>query len=331
VALLAALLAAAVFFILGGVMFGDGVLGRGPAAPIDRQAATAWLDARPFSGPLGHGVPATLGRSGAIAATLQAAGTWHQGSEAGQLFVVVPAAPVSGATAPRAPFALTVVTRDGKVAFAPTASSIPVVEGRWPPTPGGSKVTNGGPLPAPVAAWARAQYGPEGASVPVLQLGLAGEPKVLASWSPGAGGTVFRIVAPLDSFATGTADGQLMASSRALAAKVSTDGAAVTADRAALALALAQARAAQQVAAAANPPNPPPLAAAFAGANGVATADAQKLSADAATLTVDQDAATKATAAARGLTRTAAVATYDVWMRARAVIGWAPAGYGLTA
>jgi hypothetical protein len=345
-------LVAAVFFLLGGVilggLFGDGVLGSGPTAPgpgpIGRQAAAAWLDARPFSGPLAPGVPAGFGRSGAIAATLQAAGGWHHGSDAGQLFVVVPATPAAatpaaatpaaatpaaGVTAPRTPFTLTVVTRDGKVAFPPTVSLIPMVGGRLPPSPGRSKVTGGGPLPAPVAAWVQDRYGAKGASVPVLQLGLAGDPKVLAGWRPGAGGTVYRIGAPLDSFAPGTAGAQLMASSRALAAKVSADGAVVTADQAALALAQAQARTAEQVAAAANPPNPPPLAAAVAAANAAAITDGQRLSADTATLTADQDAATKAAAAARGLTRTATVATYDVWVRDQAVIGWAPAGYGL--
>lgn len=329
IAVLAAVVAAVVFFVLGGVVLGgSGTPSPGPG-PVARRAAAAWLTARSFARPLAPGVPATLDRSGAIAASsMQSAGQWHRGGEAGETFVVVPSTP--GATVAPTPFSVTVVTRNGKVAFPPTVSLIPVVNGRMPPAPGASRVTGGGPVPGAVAAWAQGQFGPKGVQPPLLQLGLAGDPKVVASWSPEAGGTVFRLRVPLDSLAPGTAQAKLVGIDQALAAKVTTDTSAVQADQAGLAQAQAQARAAQQAAATANPPNPPPLVAASLAANSVAVAATQKVNADTAVLTADRDAAAKGEALSQGETKTAAVATYDVWMRAQAVVGWAPAAYGVT-
>lgn len=329
VAVLAVVVAAVVFFVLGGVMLGgSGTPTPGPG-PVGRRAAAAWLNARSFAGPSAPGVPATLDRIGTIAASsVQSAGQWHHGGDAGETFVVVPAEP--GATTAQTPFAVTVVTRNGRLAFPPTVSLIPVVNGRMPPAPGGSRGTGGGPVPGTVAAWAQDQFGPKGVQPPVLQLGLAGDPTVVGRWSPEAGRTVYRLRVPLDSLAPGTAQAKQIGIDQALAAKVATDTSAVQADQAGLAQSQAQARAAQQAAATANPPNPPPLVAASIAANGVVVAAAQKLNADTAALTADRDAAAKSAGLSRGVTKTAAVATYDVWMRAQAVVGWAPAAYGVT-
>ncbi|MDQ2726066.1 MAG: hypothetical protein M3Y36_11320, partial [Actinomycetota bacterium] len=269
------------------------------------------------------------GRSGTIAAaSLQSAGQWHQGSEAGETFLVVPAAP-GGGPAP-GPFAVTVVTRNGRVAFPPTVSLVPVVNGRMPPAPGASKVTGGGPVPSAVAGWAQGQFGPKGVQPPALQLGLAGDPTNVVSWNPDAGGTVYRVRVALDSLASGTPEGELIENDQALTAKVAADTTAVQADQAALAPLQVAARAAFQASVTAVPPNPPPLANAFNAANATAIAAGQKLNADMATLTADRDAAAKAAPLARNSPKTAVIATYDVWMRAQAVVGWAPAAYGVT-
>ncbi|MDQ2729139.1 MAG: small ubiquitin-related modifier domain-containing protein, partial [Actinomycetota bacterium] len=89
IAVLAAGVTAVVFFVLGGVVLGSGSTSPGPGA-IGRRAAMAWLNARPFAGPLAPGVPSSLDRVGAIAvSSVQSAGQWHHGSEAGETFVVV--------------------------------------------------------------------------------------------------------------------------------------------------------------------------------------------------------------------------------------------------
>ncbi|MDQ6784203.1 MAG: hypothetical protein M3063_12355, partial [Actinomycetota bacterium] len=240
------------------------------------------------------------------------------------------AAPEATTTTVQPPFALTVVTRDGKLAFPPTVSLIPVVNGRMPPSPGSSKVTGRGAVPGPVIIWAQDQFGAKGVQPPQLQLGLDGEPTVEASWNPDAGGTVYRLKVNLDSLAPGTAESKLIANSQTIDAKVRADAIGVQADQAALSQAQAQARAAQQAAATAVPPNPPPLAAAVGAANATAASASQKLTADMAVLTADQAAEAKAAPASEGVTKVAAVATYDVWMRAQAVVGWAPAAYGVT-
>ncbi|MDQ6838466.1 MAG: hypothetical protein M3137_09090, partial [Actinomycetota bacterium] len=341
VAILAAAVAAVVFFVLGGVVLGSGSTPAPGPGPMARQAATAWVNARPFTGPLAPGVPARFGRVGAIASSaLTSAGQWHHGNEAGETFVVVPspqptAGPPTAAggtpplTAPQIPFVLTVVTMNGKVAFPPTVSLVPAVNGRMPPAMGASKLDGPGPAPRAISVWADSQFGPTGAQVPALQLGLAGGPSVETGWNPEAGGTVYRVKVSFDSLAPGTTGGKVIDVSQAIAAKLATDTAAGQADQMAVAQAQAQARAAQQATLAANPPNPPPLQAAFAAALGAVTVATQKLNADTTVLQADRLAGAKTAPLTQGLARTSVIATYDVWMRAQNVIGWAPAAYGI--
>lgn len=311
---------AAVLFVLGGIILGSGGSTPTGPGPVADRAASAWIAAHRFTGPLAPGVPADLGRKGAIAGMPQAGAVWHHGPDAGEAFIV--------AVPDTVPFGLTVVTHNGKLASAPTISLVPFVIGQRPPAPG-AKVTKGGPLPAPVTAWINGAFGPSGPLPPALRFGLSGSPRLLTTWSPAAGGTVLRIQLPLDSGAPGTPTGRLASAANDLNAKVDADNHAVSADQTALTQATGAAQAAQAAAAAglaANPPVPPNVIAVNNANNAVGGATT-KLNQDRALLAADQAASTKAVAAAK-VDTASAVATYDVWLRAQAVVGFAPAAYG---
>jgi len=322
-AVVAIVASAAVFFVLGGLIVGSGPPPSPGPGPVARQAATAWLAARSFTGPRAAGVPADLNRTGALPGSLQPAAQWHHGSSAGESFIVAP--PDGG------PYGLTVVTEGGRLALPPTFSPLPFVSGNAPPVPGRSRVSPGGTLPAPVAAWLQAVFGPDGTLPPAYGLGVSKAPQVLASWSPagGAGGQVLRIRLALDSAAPGTAAAKLAAGAEAANAGVAAGQAAVAADQKAVAQATAAARTAAAALAAANPAAPPDpaLVAAAGAANGAVIAANAKGMADTVALAAAQAAASKAVAAVP-TTSSKLVATYDVWMRAQTVVGYAPAAYG---
>lgn len=142
-AVLAVVVAGIVFLVLGGVVLGSGGTKPVGPGPVARQAADAWLAGRAFVGPRAGGVPTDLGRFGRITASLQPSGQWHNGSQAGETFIVTV---VNGSN-----LGLTVVTDRGKLAFSPTLSALPFVIGKAPPTPPRS-VTVGGGVPRTRAA-----------------------------------------------------------------------------------------------------------------------------------------------------------------------------------
>jgi hypothetical protein len=306
---------AAVAFVLGGVALGGGTTASGPG-PVATLAARAWLAARPFA-PATVGVPASLGRQGALTgATLQPLGQWHHGAQAGETFAV---------TAGSSTYGLTVVTTGGRLAFPPTAGPVPFIVGQRPPAP---PATLPGPagLPEPVRAWSLTTFGPKGPGLAATGLGLAHDPTVVASWSPAEGGVVYRVTVPLSSLAPGTTAGDYATTYQALVARVAADASANSAAQATNAQAQAASQAAFSDNNAANPPNPALQAAAAAQASAAAAA-LQRAQAAAAAFTAAQ--ATLTSSPKPATTATTAVATFDVWMRARSVVGWEPAGYGI--
>lgn len=317
----AAVVVAAVLFVLGGIILGSGGATATGPGPVGLRAAGTWLRAGTFAGPVAPGVPADLDRLGPISsASLQPVGQWRRGAQAGETFVV--------ASPGQAPYGLTVVTIHGKLAFSPTVGPLPFVIDRAPP-PAPSHSSGGGSLPASVTAWLQAEFGEKGQLPPVLRLGLARSPTVLASWSPAEGGTVYRMQVPLTSIAPGTPAGVAGATAAAAAAKVTAAAATVATDRASVVKANAAAQATAAALAGAGPTPPPPVTVASDQANAALAAANQKAAADTTALVAAQSAAA-ALPPASTVPAVSTIATYDVWMRAQSVVGWAPAAYGVT-
>lgn len=320
VAILAAAIAAIAFFVLGGAVLGSGSTSSGPG-PVARQAADAWLAARPFAGARTAGVPTNLARTGAIKATLQPGAQWHHDGRAGETFLV---SVVNGPT-----LGLTVVTDGGKVAFSPTLTPLPFVIGRAPPAPAGS-VATGGALPQPVATWLAGTFGPSGLLPPLIGFGLASPPVVLSSWAPAAGGTVLRIGLVLSSTAPGTPAARSTNAANAADAKVVADTRQLGADQGAAVQAGTALNNARAAAAGANPPNPPPLAAAVTTAQAALTNANAKVAVDRAALARDEQLKAATAGGGPAVSAASAQGTYDIWMRAQSVMGFAPAAYGVT-
>jgi hypothetical protein len=306
---------AVVAFLLGGVALGGASTATGPGRAAE-DAARAWLRAAPFPGKRAAALPRDLDRRGALpGATLQPLGQWHHGSQAGELFAVT----VGSST-----FGLVVATDHGALTAPPTPTPLPPVVGQAPPAPPARLSATAATPPDPVRRWAAATFGPKGSGLAALGLGLGGTPSAVGSWSPAAGGVAYRVRVPLSSLAPGTAGGQAAAAYQALAQRLAADTAANGTAQAAARQAQAAAQAATAAATAANPPNPA-LTAQAAAATTAATVALQQAQGTASAVAADQSSLAAAPRPAAGAVT--AVATYDVWMRARSVVGWEPAGY----
>jgi len=325
--------------LIGGALFGGSSTTSAAPSAMSLRAANAWLAARPFVGPRLGGVPADLGRSGrALRAVLEPAGSSSAAGITSQEFIVVPDT--------GAPFGLSVVTYNAKIAYPLTVTGLPFAGGAATHTvPESGKIVRPSAITA-AQAWAQNTFGPHATSaVAKLGFGLAGKVKVLNQWQP-KGGPAFvaRIQVPLSTTAAGTPAAKAATTLSGLRRVISAEratlkglGAKVAADQATLNAANKAAQAALAAAGAAKPPNSPRLAGAATAAQQAATnarnaldTDRQSLAAGHAKLAGDLktegiDAAGLKAATARSST---VVSVYDVaFNSAGKALTWVPADY----
>lgn len=275
-----------------------------------QAAATAWVAAAPYRAPAWAGVGRTLGRSGALAVSLEPAASWHDGNDTGRSWIV--------SSVRRAPWGLEAVAYAGKLGYDPTPSGLPFVTGQAPPANG--QVLGPGAVPSAVTAWLSQEWGAKGSLTALVGMGATGPLGVLTVYRPVAGGLVWRVQVPLASVAQGAPLGAARSDIATDLAAVASDRSAVAADESAESTAGGLLAAAQ----AGKPPDPAATAAAQA-----TLADAQqRTQAAQTTLSQAQATLTDTEERARGLAAVTATGIYDLWVRNGRVVGWSPAGYG---